>query len=158
MLGVEIGGIDAHGGIMPGMFVSPYSVRFADVDNAGIFYYPRFFHAFHVAFEKWWESGVGRPYHVVIGEDRVGFPAVHIDTDFRKPVTFGDRVEIRVGCKRIGNKSVTIRYEVRDSDTNDLHTEADITHAVVDMDELLGDPDAGLLPGSVPVDSDRGVT
>ena len=54
---------------MPGMFSTPYTVRFADVDNAGIFYYPRFFHMFHVSFEVWWERGVGRPYHIVIGED-----------------------------------------------------------------------------------------
>ncbi len=122
------------------MFVTPYSVRFADVDNAGIFYYPRFFHAFHVAFEEWWDKGVGRPYHVVIGEDRVGFPSVHIETDFRKPVTFGDPMEIRVGCTRIGNKSVVVRYEVRHRETGDLHTESDITHAVVDMDSFTAMP------------------
>ncbi len=125
---------------MPGMFVTPYSVRFADVDNAGIFYYPRFFHAFHVAFEEWWARGVGRPYHLVIGEDRVGFPSVHIETDFRKPVTFGDPMEIRVGCKRIGNKSVVVRYEVRNRETDELHTESDITHAVVDMDSFTAMP------------------
>lgn len=125
---------------MPRMFVTPYSVRFADVDNAGIFYYPRFFHAFHVAFEEWWDKGVGRPYHLVIGEDRVGFPSVHIETDFRKPVTFGDPMEIRVGCTRIGNKSVVVRYEVRHRETGDLHTESDITHAVVDMDSFTAIP------------------
>jgi YbgC/YbaW family acyl-CoA thioester hydrolase len=122
------------------MFVTPYAVRFADVDNAGIFYYPRFFHAFHVAFEKWWDKGVGRPYHIVIGTDRVGFPAVHIDTDFRKPVTFGDPMEIHVGCKRIGNKSVVVRYEVRNRETGELHTESDITHAVVNMDSFTAIP------------------
>lgn len=116
------------------MFVAPYSVRFADVDNAGIFYYPRFFHAFHVAFEKWWERGVGRPYHVVLGEDKVGFPAVHIQTDFRRPVTFGDPMEIRVGVKRIGHTSVVFRYEVAHRETGDIHAEAEITKAIVDMD------------------------
>ena len=118
---------------MPAMFVTPYAVRFADVDNAGIFYYPRFFHAFHVAFEKWWE-GVGRPYHIVLNQDRVGFPAVHIECDFEKPVTFGDPMEIRVGAKRIGRRSVVFRYEVAHRETGEIHTAADITTAVVDMD------------------------
>jgi len=118
---------------MPGMFVTPYAVRFADVDNAGIFYYPRFFHAFHVAFEKWWEEGVGRPYHVIIGTDKVGFPAVHIESDFRKPVTFGDPMEIRVSVTRIGRRSVVFRYVVAHRETGEVHAAADVTKAVVDM-------------------------
>ena len=129
---------------MPAMFVTPYSVRFADVDNAGIFYYPRFFHAFHVAFEQWWERGVGRPYHLVLHEDRVGFPAVHIRCDFRKPVTFGDPMEIRVGVKRIGHRSVVFRYEVAHRETEEVHCAADITKAIVDMDtwKPMRPPDA----------------
>ena len=119
---------------MPGMFVTPYEVRFADVDNAGIFYYPRFFHAFHVAFEKWWQRAVGRPYHLILNEDRVGFPAVHIECDFKRPVTFGDPMEIRVGVKRIGHRSVVFRYEVAHRETGEVHCAADITKAIVDMD------------------------
>ena len=118
---------------MRAMFVTPYAVRFADVDNAGIFYYPRFFHAFHVAFEEWWERGVGRAYHLITGTDKIGFPAVHIECDFRKPVTFGDPMEIRVGVKRIGKTSVVFRYEIAHRDTGAVHCHADITKAVVDM-------------------------
>ncbi len=121
---------------MRAMFVTPYAVRFADVDNAGIFYYPRFFHAFHVAFERWWEEGVKRPYHLVINQDRVGFPAVHIECDFRKPVTFGDPMEIRVGVARIGHRSVVFRYEVAHRERGEIHAAADITKAVVDMDSF----------------------
>ncbi|MDH3591234.1 MAG: acyl-CoA thioesterase [Planctomycetota bacterium] len=115
------------------MFVTPYSVRFADVDNAGIFYYPRFFHAFHVAMEQWWES-VGRPYHVVITEDRIGFPAVHIESDFKKPVTFGDPVDIHVGIARLGTTSVTIRYKFVDRVTGTTHCQTDVVTACVNMD------------------------
>ena len=119
---------------MPGMFVTPYEVRFADVDHAGIFYFPRFFHAFHVAFEKWWSEAVGRPYHLVLQEDKVGFPAVHIECDFFKPVTFGDPMEIRVQLKRMGKTSVVVRYEVAHRETEEIHCASDITSAVVDMD------------------------
>jgi YbgC/YbaW family acyl-CoA thioester hydrolase len=119
---------------MPSMFATPYAVRFADVDNAGIFYYPRFFHAFHVAMEQWWEHGVGRPYHVVINQDRVGFPVVHIECDFLRQVTFGDPMEIRVGAKRIGDRSVVFRFEFAHRETGDVHAAADITTAVVDME------------------------
>ena len=119
--------------IIEAMFKTPYSVRFADVDNAGIFYYPRFFHAFHVAFEQWWEQEFGRGYHLILNEDKVGFPAVHIDCDFKKPVVFGEPYEICLGVKRIGKTSVTFRYEIRHRDTGELHAVTDTTKAVVDM-------------------------
>ncbi|MGQ0612838.1 MAG: acyl-CoA thioesterase [Planctomycetaceae bacterium] len=115
------------------MFRTSYSVRFADVDNAGIFYYPRFFHAFHVAFEQFWERQAKRPYHRVVQGDRIGFPSVHVDADFRKPVTFGDPMEIRVGVKRFGTTSIVFRYEMAHTGTGEIHAAADITKVVVDM-------------------------
>jgi len=118
------------------MFVTPYMVRFADVDNAGIFYYPRFFHAFHVAFETWWERDVGRSYYQVIRKDRIGFPAVHIEVDFKRPVTFGDPMDIHVGVKRIGKTSVVFRYRFVHRETGEVHNEAEITKAIVDMDSF----------------------
>jgi 4-hydroxybenzoyl-CoA thioesterase len=115
------------------MFKTDFAVRFADVDNAGIFYYPRFFHAFHVAFEKWWEEVYGRGYHLILNEDKVGFPAVNIQCDFFKPVKFGEPYEIHIGCKRIGDTSVTFRYELRHKETGELHAASDTTKAIVDM-------------------------
>jgi len=116
------------------MFKTEFRVRFSDVDNAGIFYYPRFFHAFHVAFEKWWEEEYGRGYHEILHEDKVGFPTVHIVCDFYKPVTFGHLYEIWLGVKKLGSRSVTFRYEIHDSETGALHAATDTTKAVVDMD------------------------
>ena len=40
-------------------FVFSTPVRFADVDHAGIVYYPRFFHYFHLAFEELFRSRMG---------------------------------------------------------------------------------------------------
>jgi len=115
------------------MFVTRFAVRFADVDNAGISYYPRFFHAFHVAFEQWWEEDVGRGFHLILGTDKIGFPAVNIVCDFKRPVTFGDPLEIRVGVKHIGKTSVVFRYEIAHRETGNVHCAADITKAIVDM-------------------------
>ena len=116
------------------MFVTPYTVRFADVDNAGIFYYPRFFHIFHVAFEQWWEKDVGRPYHVILNEDKVGFPAVNINCDFKRPVTFGDPLEVRISVPKIGRTSVVFRYELTHRETGEVHCGATITKAIVNME------------------------
>ncbi len=115
------------------MFATPYLVRFADVDNAGIFYYPRFFNAFHVAFETWWTSA-GRPYHTVIQDDRVGFPAVNIKTDFKIPVTFGDPVDIQLVMTRLGRTSATFRFRFVNRENGTVHCEAHITNVCVNMD------------------------
>lgn len=116
------------------MFKTDFRVRFSDVDNAGIFYYPRFFHAFHVAFEKWWEEEYGRGYHEILHDDKVGFPAVRIVCEFFKPVSFGETFEIWLGVKKLGSRSVTFRYEMRHSETGAVHARSDTTKAVIDMD------------------------
>ena len=121
----------------------PYAVPFGDVDSAGVLYYPRYFHAFHVAFERWWEEGAGRPYHLILYQDKVAFPTVHIECDFRRRVEFGDPMEIRVGVRRIGNRSVVFRYEVVHRETGDVHAAADITKAVVETDTFKPIPPPG---------------
>ena len=123
---------------MPAMFTTPYQVRFSDIDNAGIFYYPRFFHAFHVAFEQFWEQQAKWPYHVLLNEDRLGFPTVHIEADFLKPIAFGAPMEIRLGLKRMGRSSLVFRYEMAHRETGDIHVAADITTVLVDMDSFKG--------------------
>ena len=116
------------------MFRTPHTVRFADVDFARVVYYPRYFHAFHVAFEEFWSREAGRPYSVVVAEDRIGFPTVHIESDFKKAVTYGDPVDILVGVKRFGNRSIVFRYEVENRETGETCATADITKAVVDIE------------------------
>jgi 4-hydroxybenzoyl-CoA thioesterase len=92
-------------------FTTP--VRFADVDHAGIVYYPRFFHFFHIAFEELWRSRIGpRAYSDLIDRERVGFPAVRAECDFKAPLRFGDTAEIVVSVSQLGTKSITFRYRV----------------------------------------------
>ena len=51
-------------------FVYATPVRFADVDHAGIVYYPRFFHLFHLAFEELWRARVDRMDDLLANEKR----------------------------------------------------------------------------------------
>lgn len=88
-------------------------VRFGDIDHAGIAYYPTLLHYCHVAFEEFFEKGLGVPYPRVFGRDRVGFPTVHLEADFRKPLSFGDRLSMEVTVARLGRGSVVFRYRAR---------------------------------------------
>ena len=100
------------------LFSSTYPIRFSDVDHAGILYYPRFLHYFHCCFEDFFERGLGVPYNHLIDVERLGFPTVHMEVDYMKPLRFGDHVEISLGIDRIGKKSVTWLYTGETSHDN----------------------------------------
>ena len=116
-------------------YVTP--VRFADVDHAGIVYYPRFFHLFHVAFEELWRTRIGaHAYAELIDRERVGFPAVHAECNFVAPLRFGDSAEIEVTIPRLGAKSITFRYRIHraaDERPRTLCAEGQVVCAVVDL-------------------------
>ena len=65
-------------------FRSLLKIRFGDIDHAGIVYYPRFLHYFHVALEEFFGQELGIDYPLLINEHRIGLPTVHLETDFSK--------------------------------------------------------------------------
>lgn len=97
-------------------------VRFGHVDPAGIAYFPRIFDYVHDVFEEVWEMHVGTRYYHLLLEQRVGFPLVHSEVDFRKPLRFGDRPVVSVTCFKIGRTSIGLRYRFMMG--NDVHVEA----------------------------------
>jgi len=117
-------------------FATP--VRFADVDHAGIVYYPRFFHYFHVAFEELWRARIGpKAYSDIIDNQRIGFPAVRAECDFKAPLKFGDTAEIEVSIPRLGAKSITFRYRIFRSGDRALCAEGQVITAVVDLAKFV---------------------
>jgi len=119
-------------------FVYAFPVRFADVDHAGIVYYPRFFHFFHAAFEELWRARLGsRAYVSLLDDDRVGFPAVAASCAFTAPLRFGDTVEVALTVAKLGGKSIVFRYAVdRAADAKVARVacaRGEVTCAVVDL-------------------------
>lgn len=91
-------------------YTTKIKVRFGDVDRAGIAYYPNLYHFCHVAFEEFFEHFVGIPYPKLIEDENLGFPTVRVESYFRRPVRYGDTLEIRVGIARVGESSVTFEF------------------------------------------------
>jgi 4-hydroxybenzoyl-CoA thioesterase len=89
-------------------FTTTLKVRFGDEDHARIVYYPRFFHFFHCAFEDFFDQQ-GFPYRACLDEG-VGWPAVHAEADFERPVRFGDDLAMEVRVASIGRSSVGFEY------------------------------------------------
>ena len=57
-------------------------VDYPMLDNANIAYYPRIYDLAHRFFEESWEEICEISYPEMINEKRIGFPIVHIETDF----------------------------------------------------------------------------
>jgi 4-hydroxybenzoyl-CoA thioesterase len=105
-------------------------VRFGDEDHAQIVYYPRFFNFFHIAFEDFF-GDQGYPYQQVLDVEGVGFPTVHVETDFKQTLRFGDVFEVEVSVSSIGRTSATFHYIGRKEGA--VAAEARMTVVCVDM-------------------------
>jgi 4-hydroxybenzoyl-CoA thioesterase len=117
------------------VFTHKLRVAFDDVDYAGIVYYPRFFHYFHLAFEELLFSALADRggYRALLDERRIGFPAVHSEADYKKPLRFGDWMIIEVHAEHVGAKSITLRYTVIAHESGEVCAEGRVTSAVVDL-------------------------
>lgn len=97
---------------MGSAFVHRRRVEFRDTDAAGIAHFSVFFiwmeQAEHAMLR---ELGLG----VMSEQDgaTIGWPRVSATCDFRQPVAFEDEVEVHVSVSRLGEKSVTYRFEFR---------------------------------------------
>ena len=126
-------------------FVHREPVRFSDIDHAGIVYYPRFFHYFHLAFEELWRARVGpRAYVELLDRDRVGFPVVRATCEFALPLRFGDSAEIEVSVIKLGKKSLTFRYRVfraaEGAEPRAASATGEVVCAVVDLARFVAMP------------------
>lgn len=122
-------------------FTTTIEVRFGDCDPAGIVYYPVLYHYCHVAFEESWAGALGIAYHELVGRERLGFPTVHVETDFVSPVRYGDRVAIDVSVSRLGASSVTFEFEGRVGDRRVLRSSH--VKVCVDLDSIEKRPIRG---------------
>ncbi|HXV13934.1 MAG TPA: thioesterase family protein [Candidatus Krumholzibacteria bacterium] len=91
-------------------FSAEFSVRFGEIDQARVVYYPRFFHYFHQAFEEWFAGALGVSYPDLVLKENIGFPSVRVETEFLKPLRYGDRIRVDLELLEIGTTSITVGY------------------------------------------------
>jgi 4-hydroxybenzoyl-CoA thioesterase len=114
------------------------TVRFGEVDAAGIVYYPNFFDYYHRTFEEFFGTCAGIAYDRVLREERVGFPAVHVESEFERPLHHGDVIDVEMEIQRIGQSSFTSGYRIRRG--GELCASASIVTAVVNLDTMKSMP------------------
>ena len=117
-------------------FRSLLKIRFGDIDHAGIVYYPRFLHYFHVALEEFFGQALGIDYPILIDEYRIGLPTVHLETDFRRPLRYGDQIDVEVSVLKISKSSMTFGYRVFKPGKEELLIEGHNVVVCLDMDKF----------------------
>ncbi len=98
-------------------FVREVPIRFGATDPAGILYYPEVFHLCHGVFEDFFTDRIGRTYADLLNHDRVGFPTVHVESDFFAPIRYGESLRVTMRVEKIGSSSLGLlfRGELADS-------------------------------------------
>ncbi len=91
-------------------FRASIKVCFSDIDNAGIVYYPRFMHYFHLAMEEFFVAEMGIEYADVLHQRNLSLPTVHLESDFRRRLRYGDQISIEVRVIHVGHSSITWGY------------------------------------------------
>ena len=93
-------------------FTTTRRVEFGDTDMAGIMHFSNFFRFMESAETDFLHA---RGLSVSWGTDGVkyGFPRVSASCDYRRPARFEDVLTVAVELEKLGQKSVTYRFEFR---------------------------------------------
>ena len=95
-------------------------VEFSETDMAGIMHYSNFFRFMETAEHGFYRS-LGFSVRMPETDPRLGWPRVHAECDFKKPLRFEDEVEIHLLVARKGSKSIS--YQIRFWRVNGERTE-----------------------------------
>lgn len=89
-------------------FATTVKVRFADVDPAGIVFYPRYFEMLNGAVEDWFAQDLGLDFKAMHLERKIGVPTVKLEASFVAPSELGDILTISITPQDVGRSSCTI--------------------------------------------------
>ena len=106
-----------------------YRIRMADTDAAGRIYFASACRIAHEGFESFMEA-IGFPIADMIKHETFGLPVVHLEAAYHASLHLGDRIQIHVQVKKIGNRSITFQHQLINESGKTAITIA-ITHAVV---------------------------
>ena len=90
-------------------FTCEQTVRLYDTDAAGFLFYGSQFRIAHAALEDFL-THLGLPIGEVLRERHTLFPVVHVEADYRAPLTAGDRLTVCIAVRALGERSFTVAY------------------------------------------------
>ncbi len=119
----------------PVPFARSRSIKFQDVDAAGVIFYPRLLEYFNDTYLEFL-AHVGQPLHEVLGRAPWISPVRHAEADFLRPLRFGDRVEVGIVAARVEPETepseVTLGFRIVKPGTLEVATLGQVVHTFVD--------------------------
>ena len=116
-------------------FSTRLRVRYAEIDGQKVVFNSRYLEYADAAVSEFWEwTGIRDALGPVWTDS--DFHVRRTEIDYLKPFTLGDTVEANVRIDRIGNSSLTQRFELAHATTGELH--AVIAMVVVNVDLATG--------------------
>ena len=111
------------------------TVRFHEVDRAGIAFFGRIFFYCHEAYEELLVH-IGYRLVDIFDQEGWGMPLVHAEADFERPMRMGDELIVQVQASRVGNTSVTLDFTILGAEDRVLRATARHVHVCVDMSDF----------------------
>lgn len=99
-----------------GPYVYHRRIHWSHTDAAQIVYTVRFFDYVMEAIEGWFHEVVGVDWYRLNLDMNLGTPFVHVDMDFRAPLTPRHDLQVTVWVERLGDKSLSFKAIGRRSD------------------------------------------
>src|SRR5713226_4636932 len=97
---------------MPYEFKATRRVEFSETDMAGIMHYSNFFRFMETAEHGFYRS-LGFSVVMPESDPRLGWPRVHAECDYKKPLRFEDEVEIHLLVSRKKSKALSYTFVFR---------------------------------------------
>ncbi|WP_137679836.1 acyl-CoA thioesterase [Aurantiacibacter suaedae] len=114
-------------------FSTTAQVRFADVDPAGIVFYPRYFEMLNGAVEDWFAQSLGVDFATMHLTRKMGVPTVKLEAEFAAPSRLGEVLAITVQPGTPGRTScpVTIAF----SNNGELRLRVNVVLVCMDLEK-----------------------
>jgi acyl-CoA thioester hydrolase len=114
-------------------------VRWSDCDPLGIIYYGAYIRYFEAAEHEMFRAA-GLPYEVMRVQRQVQLPRKAFAVEFHSPAQMDELLEVQVGVSRIGETSVTMRFEAYEAGTRAHRATATLTVVCVDKASITKRP------------------
>jgi len=90
-------------------------VRWGDIDLAGIICYGAYVRFFEIAETELFRA-VGLPFSKVFEQFDFWLPRAQLHFEFRRPALLDERLDVETWVSRVGNSSLRLQFEVRESE------------------------------------------
>jgi len=92
-----------------------HTVKFSEVDQAGVVFFSRYFEIAHSTLETFFHQ-LGWGFAKIFREGKDGFPLIHAEANYMAPARLGDTLDVALSISRISKSSFTVSYDVRSTD------------------------------------------